>query len=83
MSLTKITSEEFDKLMLHGRGKSSPFYDAVYSLKVGEAFIMLNNDWHQKYSPSKIARKLEKKFGVLYKIGKLADKSGWAIKRLK
>lgn len=78
-----ITSEEFDTLALHGKGSSSPFYNKLLNLKVGQAVILLRSEWHVKYSPTGIINRIERKHGYRFERGALADRSGWAVKRVK
>lgn len=81
----KITSEEFDQLPIKRAGRSSPVYDAIISLRTGEAIEIPKAGWKRNKPPSAICRSIEKKFAdmkVKYKCVALADNSGWAIKRL-
>ena len=81
----KLTSEEFDQLRIKGWGRSSPHYNAIISLKVGEAVVIPKAGWRSNKTPSTKCRRIEKKFAsmkVKYKCVALADDSGWAIKRL-
>ena len=83
----KITGEEFDQLRIKGWGRSSPTYNAIIGLKVGEAVIILKTQWRRNKSPSSACRAIEKRWGKLkfvlkYKCVALADNSGWAIKRI-
>lgn len=81
----KLTSEEFDQLKIKGWGRSSPTYNAIIGLKVGEAVIILKTQWRRNKAPSSACRAIEKKwptYKLKYKCVTLADGSGWAIKRL-
>ncbi len=81
--IRKIEPEEFERLTLHGRGRSSPFYNAVLALKVGEALVIEKKDWKAKYSPTIVVNRVAKKHGYKYLCGALPDRSGWAVKRVK
>lgn len=81
----KLSSEEFDQLPIKGWGRSSPTYNAILSLRPGEALVILKSQWRRNKSPSSTCRAIEKKFESMklkYKCVALADDSGWAIKRL-
>ena len=82
---TKLTSEEFDQLRIKGWGRSSPTYNAIFGLRVGEAVVILKTQWRSNKPPSRACRAIEKKWAsykLKYKCVALADDSGWAIKRL-
>jgi hypothetical protein len=81
--MKKLTPEEFAKLPLHGRGSSSPFFNAILSLKVEENIIIEKKEWNKKYTPMKLVSRIERKFGMKYVRGALPDRSGWGIKRVK
>jgi len=81
--MKKITSEEFDQLSLHGKGSSSPLYNALLNMKPGDAMIIHKSEWHVKYPPTKVMNKVERKYGFQFERGALADRSGWAVKRVK
>lgn len=83
--IKKITGEEFDQLPFKGWGRSSPAYHAIIGLKVNEAVIITKADWKRNKPPSGICRAIEMKYkhkAVKYTCKRLADDSGWAIKRL-
>lgn len=81
----KLNAEEFDQLKIKGWGRSSPTYNAIFGLRVGEAVVILKSQWRRNKSPSSACRAIEKKWvshKVKYKCVALADDSGWAIKRV-
>jgi len=80
--IEKISSEEFDRLALHGRGRSSPAYNAIVSLKPGEAIAIKKSGWKPKYPPTRLVKKIEKKYGFHFKRGPLPDRSGWGVMRI-
>lgn len=80
--MKEITGEEFDKLFLHGHGSSSPFYNKLMNMKVGDAYIIYKTEWRVKYFPGLICKRVSKNFGHKFKYGSLPDRSGWAIKRV-
>jgi hypothetical protein len=81
--MKKLSPEEFDKLPLHGQGRSSPFFNAILNLKVNENIIIEKNEWKPKYSPLRLVNRIERKFGMKFVRGALPDRSGWGIKRVK
>ena len=81
--IKRISAEEFDRMPLHGQGRSSAAYNAILSLKVGEAIIIEKKDWKPKYPPTHLVNKIERKFGMKFIRGALPDRSGWGIKRVK
>lgn len=81
--IEKLTSEEFDQLTLHGRGRSSPVFNALISLKPGEAMSVKKKNWKPKYPPTLMVKRIEKKYGYKFAHGALPDRSGWAMKRVK
>ncbi len=83
-AMKKISEEDFSKMALMGRGKSSPFYRAILGLHIGEALFISTEEWNGCQTPTRICRYIEKRFqGVKYICGRLTDGSGWAVKREK
>ena len=81
--MKKLSDEEFSKLALKGSGKSSPFYKAILGLHVGESLFISKEEWKGYKTPTRICRYIMKKFPqVKYVFGKIADGSGWAVKRV-
>ncbi|HLG35823.1 MAG TPA: hypothetical protein VI757_13150 [Bacteroidia bacterium] len=82
--IKKITKEEFKKLALHGRGRSSSVYNSMLSLQVDDdALVIEKSSWRPKYAPTRIAKKIERKYGFRFVGGALPDRSGWAFQRVK
>lgn len=81
--IKRLTSEEFDNLHLHRRGRSSVFYNTLLEMKVGEAIIIEKKEWRPKYPPTTIINRVQKNFGYKFTWGALSDRSGWAVKRIK
>jgi len=52
-------------------------------MKPGDAMIIHKSEWHVKYPPTKVMNKVERKYGFQLERGALADRSGWAVKRVK
>ncbi len=81
--MKKISTEEFDSLMLHGKGNTGSFRKLILAMQPGDAIIYDKKDWHANYSPTRILNELERKHQVKFERGSLYDRSGWAIKRVK
>jgi hypothetical protein len=82
--MKKITADEFDALGSGGRGRSKKVFSQIFSLLPGEAVIITKADWGtRKGAPTKKARYIEKKFNRKFTDIRLADGSGWAVKRVK
>lgn len=82
--MKKINENEFSDLLISGKGKSSPFYKAIIGLHTGEALFISQKEWKGCQTPTRICRYIMKKFPhVQYIFGRVADGSGWAIKRVK
>ena len=80
--IRKIETAEFDQLSLHGKGRSSPLYNALLAMKPGEAIVIEKTGWKAKYPPTLIVKRIEKKYGYKFVRGALPDRSGWAVKRI-
>ena len=86
--IEKITAEEFDKLPARGWGRSSVFLTHLKNLKAGEGLKVLKTEWRSRSkTPSAKCRYMEKRYkkygqDVKYVCIELADRSGWAIKRV-
>ena len=81
--MRRLSTDEFDALPLRGRGKASHFWIEMFKLMPGEGLFIERKEWKKKYTPTQIARNIEKKHKRKYQTGTLADQSGWAVKRLK
>ena len=82
--MQKITGDEFDGLGSGGRGRSRMVFSQLLSLQPGEGLIVTKADWGpRKGAPTKKARYIEKKYSRKFTDIRLADKSGWAFKRVK
>lgn len=80
--MKKLTEKELSDFPLLWQGRASPFFLAIISLKKGEGLFIGKAEWNMYKTPSRICRYLEKKFPVKYQCGKVADGSGWAVKRV-
>jgi len=81
--MKKLSPEEFERMPIKGTGRSSQFYKAIINLHVGESLFISKEEYHLARSPGKICRYIMKKFPeVKYVFGKVADGSGWAVKRV-
>ncbi len=82
----KLSSDEFSQLRIKGWGRSSPTYNAIMGLKIGEAIVILKSQWYSRTkTPSTQCKRIERKFAaqkLKLKCVALADDSGWAVQRL-
>lgn len=82
--MKKLAENEYSDLLLTGKGKSSPFYKAIIGLHIGEILFISQKEWKGCRTPTRICRYIMKKFPqVEYTFGRVADGSGWAVKRMK
>lgn len=81
---TKLNEEEFNKLPLVPAKRVSWIYVILGNLQPGEgAVIKKNEHWKHSRSPWYLVNSYEKKTGRKFDRFRLADGSGWAIKRVK
>jgi hypothetical protein len=81
--MKKITTEEFDEILGHGKGSSSPLFNHLIEMKPDDAFILYKTEWHAKYSPTATVNRVSKKYNMSFSWKALPDRSGWAVKRVK
>lgn len=79
--MRKIGKEEYEKMRLCGKGSSSPFFAAMYALKPEEGLVILKSEWHVKYKPGRLGKRLREKHGYDIDIVPLPDRSGWVAYR--
>ena len=84
--MRNLTTEEFSEFSPGWRGKSSPFFIAIISLKKGEGLFITEKEWYIGKTPGRICRYLEKKFKVKYLCIRIPDSQsegkGWRVKRV-
>lgn len=80
--MKKITSEEFDNIYGHGKGASSPLYNLLLQMKIGDAFVILKSEWHKKYPPTTIINRVQRRHKMKFEWKALPDRTGWAVKRV-
>lgn len=81
--MKKISEEEFNGLESGGMGNSSKFYKAIISLRVGERLFIGREEYTLSRGPGRICRTIMKRFpNVKYEFARLADESGWKVKRV-
>ena len=81
--MEKITAEQFRATPLHGRGRSSQFYNAILSLKTDEGITIYKTEWRKHYPPTLLANRIAKRYGYKFEQGALPDRSGWRVLRVK
>lgn len=77
-----ITKTEFKALGVNGKGAATQFYNKIFSLEIGKGVIIYKSEWRPKYPPTRLAMKIEKKYGYKYERGSLPDRTGWAFIRI-
>ncbi len=77
-----LKEDEFNNLALKGKGRSSPIFNSIVNLNVGEAVLIEKKDWNRKASPSTLVKYIEKTCGLKFTCGALVNGQGWAVKRI-
>ena len=77
------TAEEFRKMKLHGKGSSSPVYNAIMGLQIDQALEIKKTEWKHSYPPTRLVNYIEKKYAMRFERGAHADRSGWMILRVR
>lgn len=77
-----LKEDEFNNLALKGKGRSSPIFNSIVNLNVGEAVLIEKKDWNRKASPSTLVKYIEKTCGLKFTCGALMNGQGWAVKRI-
>ncbi|MDP3567460.1 hypothetical protein [Sediminibacterium sp.] len=77
-----LKEEEFNNLALKGKGRSSPIFNSIVNLNVGEAVLIEKKDWNRKASPSTLVKYIEKTHALKFTCGELVNGQGWAVKRI-
>lgn len=84
--MNKINFFEFKSLKFKSRGAGmgkpvSPYMESVKSLRLGEGFLITNDEWNYKTRPTQYFTAFQKKLGIKLTIRTLKDDSGWALIR--
>jgi hypothetical protein len=77
-----LKEEEFNSLALKGKGRSSPIFNSLVNLNVGEGVLIEKKDWNRKASPSTLVKYIEKTHSLKFTCGELLNGQGWAVKRI-
>lgn len=77
-----LKEEEFNRLALKGKGRSSPIFNSIVNLNVGEAVLIEKKDWNRKASPSTLVKYIERTHQLKFTCGELLNGQGWAVKRI-
>ena len=81
--MEKISEEQFRTVALHGRGRSTPYYNEMLKLKPGEGLTITKKEWQRNYAPSQMANRIAKKYGYKFEQGALPGRDGWSVLRVK
>lgn len=77
-----LKEEEFNSLALKGKGRSSPIFNSLVNLNIGEGVLIEKKDWNRKASPSTLVKYIEKTHSLKFTCGELLNGQGWAVKRI-
>ena len=77
-----LKEEEFNNLALKGKGRSSPIFNSLVNLNIGEGVLIEKKDWNRKASPSTLVKYIEKTHSLKFTCGELLNGQGWAVKRV-
>jgi len=81
--MKKLTEQEFSEKIVTGRGRSSAFYKAIIGLKKGENLLISKEEYTLKHGVGRICKLICNRFPqVKFSHGKLADGTGWVVKRV-
>lgn len=79
--MKKLSAEEFSKLPLKGKGRSSELYNSIINLKINEALLIEPKDWKRKAGPSTLIKYIEKTKSIKLNYSALAEGQGWVVVR--
>ena len=78
-----LSEEEYKKLSLKGKGRSSELFNSIINLKKGEAVLIEKKDWNRKAGPGTLVRYIEKKHHMKFVCAALTtDEKSWVVKRI-
>ena len=80
--MENINEEEFRNTPLHGRGRSSHFYNKMLALKPGNGLTIYKKEWQRNYPPTLMANRIAKKYGCKFEQGALPGRDGWRVLRV-
>src|SRR5437879_1252927 len=80
--MKKLTIEEYEQLSVKGKGRSSPVFNSIINLKIGEALLIEKKDWNRKAAPGTLVRYIEKKQNVKFTCCAIENGNGWVVKRI-
>lgn len=55
-----LKEEEFNNLALKAKGKSSPIFNSLVNINVGEGLLIIKKDCNHKAIPSTLVKHIEK-----------------------
>jgi hypothetical protein len=80
--MRRISKEEFDKMRLK-IGRNSPLRLHLLSLEPNEGLVITRQEYGAKCGPYPTMKRLEKKTGRRFKLGKRLEDANWALLRMK
>jgi hypothetical protein len=78
--MRKITHEEFLKLPVQGRGRSSHGFNEILNLQPDEYLFIEKAEWKKRYPPSRVSSYIAKKYSRKFK--SFSTEGGWIINRI-
>ena len=80
--MRKISDEEYQNLVVKGRGRSSKVFSEILGLKPGENLIIEKADWKKRYPIARITSYIGKRNSSKFSTASLVDGTGWVVKRI-
>jgi hypothetical protein len=80
--MKKLTTAEYEQLSVKGKGRSSPVFNSIINLKIGEALLIEKKDWNRKAAPGTLVRYIEKKQKIKFTCCAIENGNGWVVKRI-
>jgi len=80
--MKKITLDEFQKLIVKGRGRASAVYNEIYNLQPGEFLRIEKSDWKKRQPPGRVSSYISKKTGRKFQSFQIVNNEGWVIRRV-
>jgi hypothetical protein len=80
--MKKLSTAEYEQLVVKGKGRSSPVFNSIINLKAGEALLIEKSDWKRKAGPGTLVRYIEKTKKIKLSCSALNSNEGWVVKRL-
>ena len=80
--MRKISDEEYQNLVVKGRGRSSKVFSEISALKPGENLIIEKADWKKSYPLARLTSYIGKRNSRKFSTASIVDGTGWAVRRI-